>query len=310
VNRLHLTRLVSIGAVAAGDNPPAEILLFKSLAKRQFSQERRAMLAAEGMALPDGSFPIETVGDLRNAIQSMGRAAAPASTKRHIIRRARALNAVQFLPDDWEVSKAEPREGRTMRYTMALDISHLPEQDREAVMKELDELAATISALEAKIAAVSGTDEPALPDDLPEPVQKRLAALDEAVAKANAEAASAKAETAKLVEERLAERFTTRAGQLRRILGPDMAPVLKELAAAAPAAYDKLDAQLDVVAKLVDLSAELGDSAASGSANDKITAIAKSILEQERDHYPNMTQARAEAWRRNPDLVAASREEG
>jgi hypothetical protein len=40
---------------------------------RDFSPDKRKELAKEGKALPDGSFPIETVADLENAIRAVGR---------------------------------------------------------------------------------------------------------------------------------------------------------------------------------------------------------------------------------------------
>jgi len=75
------------------------------LEKKDFSEEKRKQLADKGHALPDGSFPIENVKDLHNAIQSIGRAKNPAEAKAHIIRRAKALKAESALPEDWKVKK-------------------------------------------------------------------------------------------------------------------------------------------------------------------------------------------------------------
>ena len=74
------------------------------LEKKDYSTDERRRLAREGKALPDGSYPIVTVEDLRNAIQAFGRNPTPA-VKRHIIRRARALGKVDLLPENWNVSK-------------------------------------------------------------------------------------------------------------------------------------------------------------------------------------------------------------
>ena len=73
--------------------------------KKEFSEERRKELAEKGHALPDGSFPIENVNDLHNAIQSVGRAKNASEAKAHIIRRAKALKATNALPEDWKVKK-------------------------------------------------------------------------------------------------------------------------------------------------------------------------------------------------------------
>lgn len=70
--------------------------------KRDFDRDEREDAADEGQALPDGSFPIKSVQDLKNAIQAYGRAKSKSRAKRHIIKRARALNREDLLPDDWK----------------------------------------------------------------------------------------------------------------------------------------------------------------------------------------------------------------
>jgi hypothetical protein len=64
------------------------------------TQERRK-LADQGKALPDGSFPIRNREDLKDAIQSFGRAKDRGEAKRWIKKRARELNAEEELPEDW-----------------------------------------------------------------------------------------------------------------------------------------------------------------------------------------------------------------
>ena len=61
----------------------------------------RRKLADEGKALPDGSFPIRNREDLKDAIQSYGRANDKAEAKRWIKRRAKELSAEKELPEDW-----------------------------------------------------------------------------------------------------------------------------------------------------------------------------------------------------------------
>jgi len=61
----------------------------------------RRRLAEQGKALPDGSFPIRDREDLRDAVQSYGRASDKDEAKRWIKKRARELNAEDELPDDW-----------------------------------------------------------------------------------------------------------------------------------------------------------------------------------------------------------------
>jgi heme oxygenase len=78
--------------------------------KRAFSEERRMDLAKEGMALPDGSYPIVSETDLRNAIQAFGRAKDKEATKKHIMKRARALNMESLIPANWLAGSKEKGE--------------------------------------------------------------------------------------------------------------------------------------------------------------------------------------------------------
>jgi hypothetical protein len=68
---------------------------------REIDDDERKRLADEGKALPDGSFPIDTVEDLENAIQAIGRASDPDAAKAHIKKRARELGEEDLIPDDW-----------------------------------------------------------------------------------------------------------------------------------------------------------------------------------------------------------------
>lgn len=70
--------------------------------KRERSMETRRRLAESGQAMPDGSYPIVTVEDLRNAIQAFGRTDNPRATKEHIMRRARALGRTDLIPENWK----------------------------------------------------------------------------------------------------------------------------------------------------------------------------------------------------------------
>ena len=64
----------------------------------ELDTEQRRKLAERGEALPDGSFPIRNREDLRDAIQSYGRAKDKAEAKRWIKRRARELDAERRTP--------------------------------------------------------------------------------------------------------------------------------------------------------------------------------------------------------------------
>jgi len=75
--------------------------------KRAFSEDRRMELAKEGMALPDGSYPIVNESDLRNAIQAFGRAKDKEAAKRHIMKRARAMKLESLIPGNWMAGASE-----------------------------------------------------------------------------------------------------------------------------------------------------------------------------------------------------------
>lgn len=75
------------------------------LEKKDYNAKQRRAMAGRGLAMPDGSYPIANEQDLKNAIQSFGRASDPAAVKRHIIRRARALGLVRLLPENWNITK-------------------------------------------------------------------------------------------------------------------------------------------------------------------------------------------------------------
>jgi hypothetical protein len=68
------------------------------------SREKRQKLAEKGHALPDGSFPISSSSDLKDAIQSYGRAkdSRKAAVRRHIMKRARVLDQSDLIPADWK----------------------------------------------------------------------------------------------------------------------------------------------------------------------------------------------------------------
>lgn len=70
------------------------------MAKDLDTAERRK-LADAGKALPDGSFPIRNREDLRDAVQSFGRAKDKAEAKRWIKKRAQELRGEKDLPEDW-----------------------------------------------------------------------------------------------------------------------------------------------------------------------------------------------------------------
>lgn len=228
-NRLFITSLKSIGVVEAGDDPSAEILLFKSHPENTQSVEQ---------------------------------------------------------PERDSMSKP--------------DLSGLDAELQKAID---DHIAEAIAA-----AAVEPV-EPVLPDDLPAPVLKALTEKDEALAKERARVEALEVDVAEMRDERQTEKFAKTANELAAVLGTDaeVPAVLRELSEAAPEAYAKLETRIAEAARMATISdsvllKQLGSSNDESDPKAKITAIAKTIHSEERDQYPTMEQARAEAWSRNPDL--------
>lgn len=75
--------------------------------QQTFGGKRRADLPDSVFAGPDRSFPITTAQDVRDAVRSLGRTKHDkAAVKRGIIRRARAIGAVDALPESWKAAKS------------------------------------------------------------------------------------------------------------------------------------------------------------------------------------------------------------
>jgi len=94
----------------------------------------RERLAKEGKALPDGSYPIRNVADLKNAIQAYGRAEASdrARVRRHIIKMARALDRMDLLPETWKVAS----DAGARVASAASELADFSPKQRERLAKE------------------------------------------------------------------------------------------------------------------------------------------------------------------------------
>jgi hypothetical protein len=68
------------------------------------STKTREKLAKEGKALPDGSYPIRNIEELKDAIQAYGRSkpSKRAAVRRHIMKRARSLKRADLIPEKWK----------------------------------------------------------------------------------------------------------------------------------------------------------------------------------------------------------------
>lgn len=69
---------------------------------KDYSDAQRADMVDSGQAMAGGAFPIKTVKDLKNAIQSIGRAKDRQATIAHIKARAKALGREDLIPDSFK----------------------------------------------------------------------------------------------------------------------------------------------------------------------------------------------------------------
>jgi hypothetical protein len=97
-------------------------IMFRRIKGNQITEnydtEQRKEMASKGLALPDGSFPIKTVEDLKNAILAYGRAKDQSAAAKFIAKRAKALNADDLIPDTEDFQKAlkEAEFGRIPKF--------------------------------------------------------------------------------------------------------------------------------------------------------------------------------------------------
>ena len=103
--------------------------------KRDYSEERRMDMAEEGMALPDGSYPIANRSDLSNAIQAFGRAKDKEKAKAHIMKRARELEAEDMIPDNWKEKSDEDEIQEKAQAIMAM--MNKPKGERSVFLSDI-----------------------------------------------------------------------------------------------------------------------------------------------------------------------------
>jgi len=125
----HLPPLLA--AKYGGEEGPEVLVL------RDFSAAERQQGAREGWAMPDGSFPIKTREDVKNAVQAIGRASDPEAAKKHIIARAKALGCMDLLPAGWPGSK-KSQEAKAMKQDIMRLLGLTGEKPDEEVLALAD----------------------------------------------------------------------------------------------------------------------------------------------------------------------------
>jgi hypothetical protein len=100
--------------------------------KRAVSTDKRRELAKRGMAMPDESYPMETIGDLANAIKAYGRCPEEKrpALRKLIVRNARRLKAMNMVPKDWPETKSlDPSTADDFTAGVLLGLAGLLEAD-------------------------------------------------------------------------------------------------------------------------------------------------------------------------------------
>ena len=142
----------SHGVVAKAWNPEDD-----GFTKREFTAEQRQKLSEEGKALPDGSYPIVTRSDLKNAIQAFGRAKNKGRVASHIKRRARELDALDLLPSEGSLATKKSVDGNEPK-EQSMTIEEM-KKELEEVQGELAVAKAFGALSDAEKAHYAGLDE-------------------------------------------------------------------------------------------------------------------------------------------------------
>ena len=142
--------------------------------KGEFSAAQRDKDAEEGVAMPDGSYPIRSAKDVANALRDCCRSGEKADVKAHIIARAKAIGADNALPDDWTMETADkaaavlpPLGGALASDTLAKALTYAAlKLDRATAQnarlrKALDELTPSLTDMKKRIAALEAQPLPA-----------------------------------------------------------------------------------------------------------------------------------------------------
>jgi len=84
--------------MASSENPGQDT------ASEKYDAAHRRELADSGVALPDGFYPVADAEDLHHAIRAVGRGRHDShnAIRRHIMKRAHALDMDDAIPDTWK----------------------------------------------------------------------------------------------------------------------------------------------------------------------------------------------------------------
>jgi hypothetical protein len=144
--------------------------------KGEFSAGEREKDAGEGVAMPDGSYPIRSAKDVENAVRDYYRSGKQPDVKAHIIARAKAIGAESALPDGWTEpadkaaafsapSGAAQAPDALAKAAAALTQAALKLErsadENVSLRKALDDLAPALADMKKRIAALEAQPLPA-----------------------------------------------------------------------------------------------------------------------------------------------------
>ena len=141
------------------------------------SRRVRERLAKEGKAMPDGSYPIRNVNDLKNAIQAYGRSkpGSRAAVRKHIMRSAKRLKKQDLIPPKWSTQYNADGEELSLHERVAAVASLIspptPEDLRLRAELALESLNSEALFSEAVITAAAEEEEDDLEDLTPEEIE-------------------------------------------------------------------------------------------------------------------------------------------
>ena len=129
--------------------------------------------AEEGVAMPDGSYPIRSAKDVENAVRDYFRTGKKPDVKAHIIARAKAIGAESALPGDWKesadkaaslsyaVGGARGPDALAKALTYAALKLDRATAENARLRKALDDLAPALADMKKRIASLEAQPLPA-----------------------------------------------------------------------------------------------------------------------------------------------------
>ena len=129
-------------------------------------KKTREKAAEKGEALPDGSFPVRNVADLKNAVRAYGRAkdSDQAKVRKHIMKRARVLGREDLIPAKWSTAKSDALtasvEQMRSRISELREFNSTPTEDELRKLAEEDTLPKGSEADEGRPKYTPGKDQP------------------------------------------------------------------------------------------------------------------------------------------------------